>query len=210
MTEQDDKSAEEPRGIVGRCIDWFLDGIAAGVDAANHSEAAETVAAFAMRAPRSVRDSVRSLVEQVLGACEVPFMAARLYWEELARSAALVGTSGEKIFARDPAVMYTNKAVVKKGERADFSVESLASRPFRVLRQVIDEGVAAKFQILRVAVNGSSKECKVLARRGPGTYDLDLGGEVLRPGELFVVNVGNASDSDAEFYGRVEGVYLPG
>ncbi len=77
---------EEPgflAGLFTKCKRWFEEGVLAGVADARKKTTDESLRTLVHEGPARVRDSVRSFVAQSLGGLEIPFIAARHYWEGL-------------------------------------------------------------------------------------------------------------------------------
>ena len=69
--------------LITKCKDWFFDGLCAGFESVDSSETAANVVASTMEAPRRIRESVRAMVDNVVGLVEIPLIASRLYFADL-------------------------------------------------------------------------------------------------------------------------------
>lgn len=76
--------AHEAPGIIGRCVDWFVRGIAAAIADRKLAQDKGDVPIGQMLSPARVRDSLRRLVSDLVDVAEIPLEASALYWKQIA------------------------------------------------------------------------------------------------------------------------------
>jgi hypothetical protein len=181
-------------GLLRKCRGWFAEGFAAGV--AGREDRAD-MADLASEAP-SVRDSLRVLAMQLVSVMEIPLLAARLYWEQVA------GLGGE---GKKTAVLAFGKCEVKPGEPAKVVVTS--PWRYRPTGLVVDGRSAPHFTITEIKVGEDFQPCSTSGDlpcslfaehcRPPLVLDMDEAG----PGKDVAIRVRNDTSTVRVFSGAI-------
>lgn len=191
---------DEASGIIGRCVDWFVRGIAAAIADRKMVEDKGSVPLGQLLSPARVRDSLRRLVSDLVDVAEIPIEASALYWKQIADLAH--GMRGEE--SRVPSTIGFGPETIAAGSIGQVVVQLAAPMRPRRLRFVPD-GNSHRVRIVDVR---TGKDSLLLSLRPiPGSFGadgIDIGTDEVAWTSV-ILEINNPTNSDIDVSGVLEG-----